>query len=453
MTAAAPARSLDVGSFLVAHPEFDFDLEEQVLASRYEQALRERLAAFVDAAETGDSARSRHALEAAIRAGSCDWVPRYRGYRRGAPITGLPVIGKADLRAAPEDFLSVAVDARDLWLKHTTGSSGPPMQIWYSGDFYFDFFLLPVPKVELRAGLQPPRDGRVYCLAISDNRAGRDFVVADPLGEQGLSVQVVVDERRRETFERLVALVRELEPWCVSTKPSIFEMLAAMAAAGDGYAPHVPGLLLSSGAELGKPVRDSLYRLRMGERVVSAYAMTEFGLIASECAEGGCHVDTSSIHAEVLDAGGEPVAPCAEGELVLSSVRNRAMPLLRYRTGDLGALQTDACPCGSHQPRIARMSGRKIVCYVLPSGELFSPTYFNDLFERFAGLAEFQLTQEAVGSFVLKIEPADGLADDAPLSDALQEYVAQSIPGSPRVHVVTERFGNDSKFERYRSAL
>jgi phenylacetate-CoA ligase len=181
--------------------------------------------------------------------------------------------------------------------------------------------------------------------------------------------------------------------------------------------------------------------------------MTEFGLVASECTHENLHVDTSSVYVEVLDDTGTPVPSGVVGEIVLSSNSNLAVPLLRYQTGDLGTLLTTPCPCGGYSPRIDSLQGRKIKCFVLPSGALFPPTCFNDMFKRFPELSEFQVTEIAVGNFQVRVEFKQGrVQKDDSLRRVKQHFLA-TIPADIEIEVLEAAFVFDSKFERYRSNL
>jgi len=136
---------------------------------------------------------------------------------------------------------------------------------------------------------------------------------------------------------------------------------------------------------------------------------------------------------------------------VLSSVANRAMPLLRYRTGDLATLETAPCRCGARGPRLAALSGRKVRCFRF--GELlFSPTHLNDLFHRFP-LREFQVTQLDGMRVAVLIEPASGGADEAALVAAVGDHVARAISAPVSVAVSIATFRRDGKFERYRTLV
>jgi phenylacetate-CoA ligase len=84
--------------------------------------------------------------------------------------------------------------------------------------------------------------------------------------------------------------------------------------------------------------------------------------VASECivAADGLHVNEDHFLVETLDpVTGEPVEPGTPGELTFTTVTKEALPLLRYRTGDIAALRSDPCPCGRTLVRMSKVMGRK----------------------------------------------------------------------------------------------
>jgi phenylacetate-CoA ligase len=451
---------MNVGELVERHPELFFDFEQFFLSYRLREQLAQRLSSFTEHAAANGGWPHREQILAALQAGRVEWVPFFRPFRQAARLEELPLIDKSLLRARPEEFLAADARPADLWGRTTTGSSGPPVPIVYSPEFYFDFLLLSLRKAAVLAGLDDRvREREVFCLAVSDNRASRDYVLADPLEQVGLSVQIVVDERDPATLERVLALTAELAPACLSSKPSVLEMLADLAPeppAPEPTAPPAPGrqpvFILSSGSLLGAELRRNLER-KLATRVVDTYGMTEFGLIASECPAGALHIDTSALVVEVVGDDGAPVPDGEAGELVLSSVLNLAMPLLRYRTGDLGVVETGPCACGRRTPRLARLLGRKINCFRLAKGGLFAPTYFNDLFVRFPALEEFQITQNAIGDYTVLVELRRDVPRPEEVLDDIERYVAAAIPDEPQVEVRQSGFFKDSKFERFRTCL
>jgi len=83
--------------------------------------------------------------------------------------------------------------------------------------------------------------------------------------------------------------------------------------------------------------------------------------VAAECREGkgALHVFDDHFLPEVVDPQtGEPVEPGGQGELVLTTLTKEALPVIRYRTGDVTSFVDGDCPCGRTHRRIKRFSGR-----------------------------------------------------------------------------------------------
>ena len=79
-----------------------------------------------------------------------------------------------------------------------------------------------------------------------------------------------------------------------------------------------------------------------------------------ECTEQkGFHVWSDLALVEVLDKDtGETLAPGEPGELVITMLQKEALPMIRFRIGDVSILDEEPCPCGRTHPRIRRIQGR-----------------------------------------------------------------------------------------------
>jgi phenylacetate-coenzyme A ligase PaaK-like adenylate-forming protein len=96
--------------------------------------------------------------------------------------------------------------------------------------------------------------------------------------------------------------------------------------------------------------------------VFAHYGMTEMGLGGGvECAaRDGYHLREADLLFEIIHPDtGDPIADDTPGEVVFTPLTRRAMPLIRYRTGDLAAWKTAACPCGSVLRRMGKVMGRR----------------------------------------------------------------------------------------------
>ncbi|MCP9949532.1 phenylacetate--CoA ligase family protein [Actinomadura madurae] len=103
------------------------------------------------------------------------------------------------------------------------------------------------------------------------------------------------------------------------------------------------------------------------EDVLPIKAMDIYGLsevigpgVATECLEqDGLHVNEDHFIVEAVDpATGEPVEDGTPGELVFTTPTKQALPLLRYRTGDIASLTRGECPCGRTLVRMSKVLGR-----------------------------------------------------------------------------------------------
>jgi phenylacetate-CoA ligase len=128
-------------------------------------------------------------------------------------------------------------------------------------------------------------------------------------------------------------------------------------------------------------------------KVYDIYGTSETKEIAWECPAGGLHVNADVIHLEVLDERGRPLPAGVEGELVATPLVNRAMPLLRYRTGDRGSLLSGSCSCGIAQPLLGGVSGREVDVLVLAGGRRISPYALTCALERIDGIHRYQVNQ------------------------------------------------------------
>lgn len=100
---------------------------------------------------------------------------------------------------------------------------------------------------------------------------------------------------------------------------------------------------------------------KFGCQVFNHYGMTEMGYGGGvECqALNGYHLREGDLYFEIIDpVYGEPVADGVFGEIVFTSFDREAMPLIRYRTGDIGAFSQATCQCGTFLRTMKKVEGR-----------------------------------------------------------------------------------------------
>ncbi|MDY6790465.1 MAG: AMP-binding protein [Thermodesulfobacteriota bacterium] len=102
----------------------------------------------------------------------------------------------------------------------------------------------------------------------------------------------------------------------------------------------------------GEPVPKDQLKAVFGEELIVAesYGLAECLPVARECRfQNGSHIAEEFVFVEIIDPETGNNLPCGEkGEIVVTHIDKDAMPLLRYRTGDLAVLEDKKCPCGRH---------------------------------------------------------------------------------------------------------
>ncbi|MBU0610650.1 MAG: phenylacetate--CoA ligase [Armatimonadetes bacterium] len=156
------------------------------------------------------------------------------------------------------------------------------------------------------------------------------------------------------------------------------------------------------GAEPWSEERRAEIEQRLYIRAYDIYGLSEMGGpgVAGECPErSGLHLAEDHYLVEVLDPEtGVPVPAGQEGELVFTTLSKEALPLLRYRSGDLASVDTSPCPCGRTTARMSRVA-RRTDDMVIIHGMNVSPADVAQVLAAFPEVSpHFQLVVERPGA-------------------------------------------------------
>jgi phenylacetate-CoA ligase len=273
-----------------------------------------------------------------------------------ARLPDLPFTTKQDLWSA-YPFGLLAVPQRDVVAVHgSSGTGGRPTLVAYTRD-------------DLRLW------ARMCARALAAAGASADSIVHNAYGYGLFTGGVGIHQGAVELgatvvpvsggmTSRQVTLITDLGPDILTCTPSYAIRLGeALAAAGRGPG---SGLTLRAGIFGAEPWTDAM-RARiedlLGLRALDIYGLSEIigPGVAAEClAADGLHVNEDHFLVEAVDpVSGAPVPDGTPGELVFTTVTKQALPLLRYRTGDIATLRRDPCACGRTLTRMSKITGRK----------------------------------------------------------------------------------------------
>ncbi len=274
-----------------------------------------------------------------------------------ADLPRLPMTSKADLWSE-YPFQMLAVPLSDVVAVHgSSGTGGRPTLVAYT-------------KADLRLWAQ------MCARALAAAGATAGSIVHNAYGyglftgglgiHQGaIELGATVVPVSGGMTSRQLTLIRDLRPDILTCTPS-YAIRLGEALHAAGLRPG-EGLALRAGIFGAEPWTDEL-RARISEllglRALDIYGLSEVigPGVASECfvAADGLHVNEDHFLVEVVDpVTAEPVPDGTQGELVFTTVSKEALPVLRYRTGDIAALRRGTCACGRTLARMSKITGRR----------------------------------------------------------------------------------------------
>ena len=179
------------------------------------------------------------------------------------------------------------------------------------------------------------------------------------------------------------------------------------------------------------------------EELLGLAALDIYGLsevigpgVAAECLEAadGLHVNEDHFLVEAVDPEtGAPVPDGTPGELVFSTVTREALPLLRYRTGDISALRRGTCACGRTLVRMSKVTGRRDDMLVLRGVNVYPSEVERVLLASPAISPDYLLVvdeREAAGRLIVCCEYKTAAADRSPSTAGPAGSGAGQLPGS-----------------------
>ena len=253
-----------------------------------------------------------------------------------------------DLIAHSSDYVQVdAGSIRRVVTMQSSGSTGARKRLYFTaGDLRrtVDFF---------REGMRwlcAPGD-KVAILLGSDSPDGLGRLLEEGLRELGAVPSLLCLPR---DFAETARALRSLKPDTLVGLPVQVRKLALMS-------PELrPKTVLLSGDYVAEAAVRTIERLWQ-TKVFSHYGLTESGLgFAVQCPlRLGQHIRADELSVEIVDPDtGEALPEGQWGEIVFTTLHREAMPLRRYRTGDISRLLPGECPCGTPGPRLDRVLGR-----------------------------------------------------------------------------------------------
>jgi len=280
-----------------------------------------------------------------------------------------------DIFTTPEDLLAHPAEdflCRDPHLVfETTGTSGGPKRVYFSYD-ELEFIARYEAAAMYENGVRP--GDRVVC-AFDAGYWISSWVTFFACRRLGVFCSAVGKPHPQDVYARM----GEYGYNVIVADPTWLVSLTEMAQQEGAFPVK---LILAAGDRMSDVYRDYVQRV-WNCPVVLGYGSTEQGGgVGMECLRReGIHVDEYNFYFEILEPDGE-----GYGELAVTTLTRRTMPLIRYRVRDLTRWIPEPCPCGATIRRIARIRGRRDEMVVMGAGNMY-PEIFERVLHDVVGLS------------------------------------------------------------------
>lgn len=353
------------------------------------------------------------------------------------PFTNKKIIRKCQDEAPPFGTMVSVPEEEIVYISASSGSTGSPTASPFTQkdfDDWIDF----ESRIFWSSGMRPT-DRYCHALNFSMFVGGPCVYGAQKLGALSIHAGTIPSER-------LLALMQQFQPTVIWTTPS-YAWYLGETAQKKGIDP-AKDLNIKKIFVCGEPGGSIEVTRRRIENLWDAdvydyYGISDiFGSCAAECEEkSGCHFAEDQILVEIINPEtGEHVADGERGELVLTTLKKQARPLIRFRTGDIVSYTTETCKCGRTSLRIDGVHGRVDDMLIIKGVNVF-PSDIEHITRRYHDLTgEYRLVVDRINhldTLTVEVEYVEGYTGNLEeLAQTVQTDIKKSIAISAKVSIL-----------------
>lgn len=292
----------------------------------------------------------------------------------------IPVTTKDDLQKRNRDFQCVE-DRKIIDYVTTSGTLGEPVTFAMTDK---DLERLAYNEYISFSCAQTTEDDIYQLMLTLDKRFLAGIAYYMGLRKHGAGIVRVGPGSPQLQFDS----IRRFHPTALVTVPSFIPRLMDYA---EAQGIDLTKTSIRKAVCIGEPIRNTDFSLNtLGRRIkekwdielYSTYASTEMGTAFTECEMGkGGHHHPELIIVEFLDENNNPVGPGEAGEVCITTLGVEAMPLLRFKTGDICHHYDEPCECGRNTIRLGPVIGRRQQMIKFKGTSLYPPAFYDVLNE------------------------------------------------------------------------
>jgi phenylacetate-CoA ligase len=335
-------------------------------------------------------------------------------------IEKFPVLTKHGVQDLGDELLADGYSRAKLQHSMTSGTSGEPTTTYFDKTCWlYSKYALKIRRM-MGSGLGLFRrivvvsEQSLQQLQMTKRLAGSRFLfeqrylsIQEPIGEH---IKFLL-ESRIDALYAFPSYLNELINYCEVRNISL---------------PVIPVIFTSS--EVLQDALRSRIETRLGARVCDIYGCTEFKEIAWQCANGTYHLNFESVYIEIVSNDDPDHA--GSGDVLVTSLINRAMPLIRYKIGDECKLEFASCGCGRDSLSLSRINGRVVDMVRLPGDKRISPYLLTTAIESHSEIAKYQIVQSTLDELEVRyvFKNCDlSAADVRSIQSALRKHLGEAM--------------------------
>ncbi len=322
-------------------------------------------------------------------------------------LAQIPLLDKSIIRTNSEEIKSEI--AQDLDRFNTGGSSGEPL-IFYIGKKRVSHDVAAKWRATRWWGVDiGDPEIVVWGSPIELNVQDNIRIIRDRLLRTKLLPAFEMSEQKLDNF---LGQIRAMRPKMLFGYPSALSHIAAHAEAKGQN-------MKDLGIQVAFVTSERLYdeqRLQInrtfGCPVANGYGSRDAGFIAHECPQGGMHITAEDIIVEIVSPNGKSLLPGESGEIVVTHLATEDFPFIRYRTGDIGILNTNICSCGRGLPMLQEIQGRSTDFLTAQDGTIMHGLALVYILRDLPEISAFKIVQESLDLTNVYIVSKDGLSQE-----------------------------------------
>jgi phenylacetate-CoA ligase len=322
-------------------------------------------------------------------------------------LTQIPLLDKSIIRNNSEEIKSEI--ARDLDRFNTGGSSGEPL-IFYIGKKRVSHDVAAKWRATRWWGVDiGDPEIVVWGSPIELNVQDNIRILRDQLFRTKLLPAFEMSEQKLDSF---LGQIRAMRPKMLFGYPSALSHIAIHAEAKGQN-------MNDLGIQVAFVTSERLYdeqRLQIsrtfGCPVANGYGSRDAGFIAHECPQGGMHITAEDIIVEIVNPNGKSLPPGESGEIVVTHLATEDFPFIRYRTGDIGILDTNICSCGRGLPMLKEIQGRSTDFLTAQDGTIMHGLALVYILRDLPQIRAFKIVQESLDLTNVYIVSENGLSQE-----------------------------------------